>query len=369
VDDNDFGFGFEPEPEGEPDVFVLGDYVWYDTDQDGIQDADEPSLPGITATLYQGNTCTGSPVAPVQNTNGFGLYLFDSLSPDVYSVGFGNIPPGWSISPSSQGGNDTVDSDANAQACIEGVTLGPDNLDQDMGVFATGSISNRVWCDADSGMDYDPGEGVNGVKVTLYEDTNCDGTADGAAIASMDTVDGGGDAGFYTFDNLNVALAGSGQNACYVTVVDETDADLGTCKQRIAPTSYMSDLNTNHPDRLGNGFGFQRVRVLITESYAITDIDEDGTPQPIACYWLRLESQPSGPVTIDISPDSQVATSKSSVILDAGNWNSLSLGNRTNMVCISAVDDQIADGVEVIQTLVAGRRTTVPDCVVTHLVE
>jgi hypothetical protein len=85
------------------------------------------------------------------------------------------------------------------------------------------------------------------------------------------------------------------------------------------------------------------VRVLITESYAITDIDEDGTPQPIACYWLRLESQPQQPVTINIFPDAQVATNKGSVVLDASNWNSLSLANTSNKVCVSAVDDSIAD--------------------------
>ena len=48
----------------------LGDYTWMDVNRDGIQDADEPALPGVTVTLtYEDGSAvtdaSGNPVAAV----------------------------------------------------------------------------------------------------------------------------------------------------------------------------------------------------------------------------------------------------------------------------------------------------------------
>jgi len=61
----------------------IGNRTWYDADQDGIQDADEPALPGVTVTLeYAGGgsvlDADGNPVAPVV-TDGDGNYFFSNL--------------------------------------------------------------------------------------------------------------------------------------------------------------------------------------------------------------------------------------------------------------------------------------------------
>ncbi len=79
--------------------------------------------------------------------------------------------------------------------------------------------------------------------------------------------------------------------------------------------------------------------VLITESFAVTDVDEDGTPNQIACYWLTLDLQPDGPVTINIEADDQVTLDKTSVTLDETNWNSLERTVQFNRVCVLPVDD------------------------------
>ncbi|HFD39354.1 MAG TPA: DUF11 domain-containing protein, partial [Anaerolineae bacterium] len=66
----------------------LGDYVWYDDDTDGIQDAGEPGIPGVTVTLYYSDT--GLPVGTT-TTNASGAYSFTNLVPDDYYVIF--TPP------------------------------------------------------------------------------------------------------------------------------------------------------------------------------------------------------------------------------------------------------------------------------------
>jgi len=85
----------------------LGDFVWNDTDADGIQDDGEPGVPGVTVYLYQ---CDGTFV-DVTLTAGDGSYLFDDLDPGDYYVEF-VLPDGYVFSPQDQGADDAKDSDA-----------------------------------------------------------------------------------------------------------------------------------------------------------------------------------------------------------------------------------------------------------------
>ncbi|MBK9462537.1 MAG: carboxypeptidase regulatory-like domain-containing protein [Sphingobacteriales bacterium] len=55
----------------------LGNYVWYDVDEDGIQDATETGVDGVTVTLYDGN---GAVVATT-TTDATGAYEFTGLTP------------------------------------------------------------------------------------------------------------------------------------------------------------------------------------------------------------------------------------------------------------------------------------------------
>ena len=51
----------------------LGDYVWNDLNADGIQDAGEPGIDGVTVELYGNSTC----IAGTTTASG-GLYSFDN---------------------------------------------------------------------------------------------------------------------------------------------------------------------------------------------------------------------------------------------------------------------------------------------------
>ena len=59
----------------------IGDFVWLDEDGDGVQDAGEPGIAGVTVTLTLPNGTTITTV-----TDGDGLYLFDNLVPGTYTV-------------------------------------------------------------------------------------------------------------------------------------------------------------------------------------------------------------------------------------------------------------------------------------------
>nr|WP_262924051.1 SdrD B-like domain-containing protein [Spirosoma liriopis] len=100
----------------------LGDFVWVDTDKDGVQDAGEPGLPGVVVVLLDGNN---TPIAST-TTSATGAYSFTGLTPGVpYSVSF-TAPSGYTATLANQGGDDTKDSDADPiTGRTQSVTLAP----------------------------------------------------------------------------------------------------------------------------------------------------------------------------------------------------------------------------------------------------
>ncbi len=115
--------------------FDLGNQVWYDTNQNGIQDAGEPGVAAMTIDLFPTSDCTGSADAS-GITDGNGFYLFPDLIAGDYCLEFSNIPVGWVITPPDQGA-DGVDSDVNPKTRqITGISLvDEDDLDEDMGLY------------------------------------------------------------------------------------------------------------------------------------------------------------------------------------------------------------------------------------------
>lgn len=65
----------------------IGDYVWFDTDRDGQQDAGEPVVPGMTVELW--STGTGAAQLTETTTDDDGYYAFTDLEPSTdYVVKF-----------------------------------------------------------------------------------------------------------------------------------------------------------------------------------------------------------------------------------------------------------------------------------------
>ncbi len=84
----------------------LGDRVWEDLDQNGIQDMGEPGLANVTVELYANNTKSST-----TTTDANGMYQFTGLNAGQYSLKF-ILPSGFVFSPKDQGTDDLLDSDA-----------------------------------------------------------------------------------------------------------------------------------------------------------------------------------------------------------------------------------------------------------------
>jgi len=185
----------------------LGDYVWEDSDADGIQDPDENGINGIVVTLYDGsgnpvsNTTTG--VNPVTGEDGY--YIFDNLKPGTYYVCFdkGSYDK---ISPRDSGSNDAKDSDADPISGCTVITVlesGETDLTWDAGLYNLASLGDYVWLDNNTNGQQDIVEiGINGIQVDLYRDQDKNGNPDGAAISTTTTITNLGKLGYYIFDNL-----------------------------------------------------------------------------------------------------------------------------------------------------------------------
>ena len=107
----------------------IGDFVWNDLNQNGIQDAGELGIAGVSVSL------TGCAVSMSTTTNANGAYLFTNLPPCTYTVTF-TTPAGHTASPFNQGSNDGIDSDSNG-GVVSGIILATaeNNLTIDAGFY------------------------------------------------------------------------------------------------------------------------------------------------------------------------------------------------------------------------------------------
>ncbi|NEW60394.1 hypothetical protein GSY74_03790 [Sulfurovum sp. bin170] len=168
----------------------LGNRVWYDSNENGLQDGDERGIAGIKVELYTHN----SELIATKSTNSQGIYQFGDLAPNRYFVKF-IVPNGYIISPKDRGSNDSKDSDADTIGKTDIVTLvaGQEDNSLDMGLFQKPvKLGDKVWYDANKNGIQDSGEsGIKDVKVELYR-------ASGEFVAGTAT-DG---SGLYLFDGL-----------------------------------------------------------------------------------------------------------------------------------------------------------------------
>jgi hypothetical protein len=132
----------------------IGDRVWEDTDQDGLQDGEELGVEGVTVRLFEcgpdGIAGTGDDVdtGETRVTDAIdGLYMFGAepgvfdLEPGDYYVTFDptTLPPGFDYTIPKVGSDDSIDSDCLSPDGITAcTTLGSRgiNLDRDCGIIA-----------------------------------------------------------------------------------------------------------------------------------------------------------------------------------------------------------------------------------------
>jgi len=98
---------------------ALGDTVWFDLNEDGLQDMGEPGIPDVTVFLYNANNTTPGNHIAVTMTDANGYYIFDDLVAGNYIIEF-VMPDGFVYTTTDTGGDDTIDSDADSGTGLTG---------------------------------------------------------------------------------------------------------------------------------------------------------------------------------------------------------------------------------------------------------
>ncbi|MBI1913170.1 MAG: carboxypeptidase regulatory-like domain-containing protein [Planctomycetes bacterium] len=151
---------------------TLGDFVWNDANDNGLQDAGELGVAGVHVSLFDPQ---GDLVDSTQTASN-GLYQFTGLVPGSYYVRF-TLPSGYLFSPPHLG-TDAIDSDPDMTGRTASFTLaaGASRTTLDAGLVpnpggnTSGTIGNFVWRDTNRNGIQDAGEmGVQGVQLQLYD--------------------------------------------------------------------------------------------------------------------------------------------------------------------------------------------------------
>jgi hypothetical protein len=180
----------------------LGNTVWLDSNDNGLDDNGEKGVAGVTVDLL--NAKSGSVIATT-TTNASGNYAFTSLPTNVtYEVQF-VAPSGDSfttpnVTPATPG---EINSVVNSSGLTGAITLTNGEVDNNVNAGLTvppppkGAIGDIVWLDANKDGLLDNSEaGVGGVTVELLNGT-------GSSILATTTTNSGGG---YEFTGLNAGV-------------------------------------------------------------------------------------------------------------------------------------------------------------------
>ncbi|WP_166454817.1 SdrD B-like domain-containing protein [Duganella aquatilis] len=224
---------------------TLGDKVWLDANQNGVQDAGEAGVAGVNVILLD---AAGNPTGVTATTDANGNYSFTNLKPGTYSVQFdkASLPANYVFTGADLGGNDAKDSDANVstgKTAQVTLTSGQVYNDLDAGIAAApASLGDKVWLDANRNGVQDAGEtGVAGIKVILLD-------ASGNPTGATATTDANGN---YNFSNLKPGT--------YSVQFDKGSLPAGyvftTAGQGAADTGSDADVSTGKTGQVTLGAG------------------------------------------------------------------------------------------------------------------
>ncbi|WP_353485372.1 SdrD B-like domain-containing protein, partial [Haliscomenobacter sp.] len=232
---------------------VVGDTAFVDNDRDGLQEAGDQGLAGVTVTLFNANgtpvtlDATGMPYTNTTSTGNNGSYLFTNLPPGSYYVVFDKSTAinGANYAPTIQNvnsnGNDADDSDANLTtgrtAATPFLTSGQRDLTLDAGFYLPVTVGDTAFVDNNFNGLQDPNDqGLAGVTVTLYDAlTNTVVTTNAYGLPVVPQVTDAN--GKYLFDSLAVGN--------YYVVFNKNTAVNGA---NYVPTKEDVNANANDAD-------------------------------------------------------------------------------------------------------------------------
>jgi hypothetical protein len=275
----------------------LGDVIWLDVDKDGVQDADEVGVVGITVELLQDGVATGRTVV----TGNDGLYLFEDLDAADYSIQISGIASGFEITAQNASADDAVDSDVNAAGLSDTYTLsdGEDYFDLDAGIHAidptVGDDMGKTCADTVKELDVlandDANLTITAINGVAIDQANPVTLASGAIIAVTAS-------GTLTYDGV-AAWAGLSfmQHATDVFTYTATTVQGGAATATVnmmiggndavnldeIALSLTGSVEFTITDHFAIGAGFsvtttsvENTRLNVTDSYNVYCIDLDG---------------------------------------------------------------------------------------------
>jgi protocatechuate 3,4-dioxygenase beta subunit len=159
----------------------VGDFVWLDTDRDGVQDANEKGIAGVSLSIRNAD---GSLVYDVNGklvsstkTNKSGRYSFDDLPPGQYRVTVVD-PAGYTATLAKSVSDAAVDSSLRSELSIVLSTDGQRDPSLDFGFYRPSSserveVGNYVWKDRNGNGLQGPGD--TGIRGAILSITDSDG--------------------------------------------------------------------------------------------------------------------------------------------------------------------------------------------------
>ena len=298
---------------------AIGDTIYRDWDDDGIQDPEDEGLPGVTVNLYASD---GTTLLQTTTTDANGNYLFNGLVAGTYvvKVDGASVPTGYTLTGDPEGALD-------GQATVT-LTDDEENFAIDFGYQpgGAGSIGDLVFEDVGNDGSYDSAlgdAGITNVTVWLYEDTNGNGVIDpDDALIGTTSSDANG---LYTFTNLAEGLN-------YIVDVDETDSDLAAY---FSPSTYL--VTTDDPHAVSNltgayndaDFGFFELVPSSIGDQVFIDNNNNGVydagDQLLPNVTVNLYKDTNGNSVID--PGEPLLQSTSSTITGTYTFDTLGPGN------------------------------------------
>ncbi len=262
----------------------IGDFVWNDLNGDGVQDAGEPALGGVTLTLIEagadGTLGTADDVAfGNQTTDAAGTYDFVNLPAGLYNVTVdtNTVPAGFTLTTPPNPASVTLNA-------------GEDHNDADFGFLEAASIGDTVFIDRNGDGVQDAVDiGIAGVDVMLCTpgpDALCD-TTDDVVIETQTT----GAAGDYNF----IGLAPD----TYCVKVDDTTLPPGVeLTTSNDPTSVTLSTGETRDDV---DFGYRDTGRISDKVF--NDRDQDGTVDAGENGWPNVTVE-----LVDAGPDGVCGT-------------------------------------------------------------
>jgi uncharacterized surface anchored protein len=159
----------------------VGDFVWLDTDRDGVQDANEKGIAGVSLSIRNAD---GSLVYDINGklvsstkTNKSGRYSFDNLPPGQYRVTVVD-PAGYTATLAKSGSDAAVDSSLRSELSIVLSTDGQRDPSLDFGFYRPSAserveVGNYVWKDRNGNGLQGPGD--TGIRGAILSITDSDG--------------------------------------------------------------------------------------------------------------------------------------------------------------------------------------------------